>query len=131
MTPEKKANSTSRTKARSVSLRSAAWRRIRTQVLAEEPLCRMCAARGLVVPATDVDHIQDSRADYSDDNSRSNLQSLCHSCHSIKTARSMGKSVTLGCDVSGLPVDPAHPWNVKKSPAVDGALIAPDLLFNR
>ena len=92
----------------------------------------MCAARGLVVPATDVDHIKDSRADYSDDNSRSNLQSLCHSCHSVKTAQDMGKSTTMGCDVNGIPTDARHHWNIpKRSPAVGGALIAPDLLFNR
>ncbi|ABR81497.1 HNH endonuclease [Pseudomonas aeruginosa] len=128
--PKRKASSTYLPKARSISLSSAAWRRMRNQVLAEEPLCRMCAARGLVVPATDVDHIQDSRADYSDDNSRANLQPLCHECHSLKTARSMGKSVTLGCDVSGLPVDPAHPWNSERSPETAGLKTAPPQLFD-
>ncbi|WP_213148839.1 HNH endonuclease [Pseudomonas aeruginosa] len=118
-------------KRRTLSLNSAAWKRLRAEVLADEPLCRMCAARGLVVAATDVDHIQDSRDDYSDDNSRANLQPLCHECHSIKTARGMGKSVTLGCDVSGLPVDPAHPWNLEISPATEDGKTAPDLLSYR
>lgn len=98
-------------KARTIPLNSAAWKRLRSEVLADEPLCRMCAGRGLVVAATDVDHIEDSREDYSDDNSRANLQPLCHDCHSLKTAASMGKSVTLGCDVNGVPLDPAHPWH--------------------
>tara|TARA_Y100001001_G_C7847639_1_gene252950 strand:- start:47 stop:553 length:507 start_codon:yes stop_codon:yes gene_type:complete len=97
-------------KKRTLSLSSKAWRQLRAQVLAEEPLCRMCAARGLVVPAIDVDHIEDAREDYTDDNSRENLQSLCHECHSLKTARDMGKGVYLGCDVNGLPLDPTHPW---------------------
>lgn len=101
-------------KKRLVSLNSAAWQRLRAQVLAEEPLCRACAARGLVVRATDVDHIEDSRDDYSDDNRRENLQPLCHECHSLKTAASMGKSVTLGCDANGLPLDPNHHWNQAK-----------------
>ena len=114
-------------KKRKVSLGSIAWKRLRAEVLASEPLCRMCAARGLVVPATDVDHIQDSRDDFTDDNSRDNLQSLCHECHSLKTAKSMGKSVSLGCDVNGMPLDPAHAWN--KSPATDGEKTAPSLLF--
>ena len=117
-------------KKRFVSLGSAEWRQIRAQVLAEEPLCRMCKARGLVVAATDVDHILDSREDFSDDNRRENLQSLCHECHSIKTASDMGKSVTLGCDTNGLPVDPDHHWNrSEKSPATVGRNTAPPTLF--
>ncbi|WP_462379571.1 HNH endonuclease [Pseudomonas sp. Marseille-QA0892] len=115
-------------KKRTVSLNSAAWKALRAQVLAEEPLCRMCAARGLVVPATDVDHIEDSREDFTDDNRRENLAAMCHECHSIKTARSMGKSVTLGCDTNGLPIDPDHPWN--KSPATAHSKTAPVLLFH-
>jgi hypothetical protein len=117
-------------KKRKLCLSSSAWKRLRAEVLASEPLCRMCAARGLVVPATDVDHIQDSPDDFTDDNSRDNLQSLCHECHSLKTAKSMGKSVSLGCDVNGLPLDPAHPWNrAEKSPATAGEKTAPSLLF--
>lgn len=118
-------------KKRLISLGSAEWREIRAQVLASEPLCRMCKARGLVVPATDVDHIIDSREDFSDDNRRENLQSLCHECHSLKTARDMGKSVTLGCDTSGLPVDPDHHWNRsrEKSPATEIHKTAPRLQF--
>lgn len=119
-------------KKRTLSLDSAAWRRLRTQVLAEEPLCRMCATRGLVVPATDVDHIHDSRDDFTDDNSRENLQSLCHECHSLKTAASMGKRVFLGCDANGFPLDPMHPWNreARKSPATGDARTQGEPSFN-
>lgn len=113
-------------KKRKLSLNSIEWKRLRAEVLASEPLCRMCTARGLVVPATDVDHIVDSREDFTDDNSRENLQPLCHECHSLKTAASMGKGVSWGCDVNGRPLDPNHPWN--KSPATaadktDGSLL--------
>ncbi len=119
-------------KRRTLSLNSAAWKRLRAQVLAEEPLCRMCTARGLVVPATDVDHIVDSREDFTDDNSRENLAALCHECHSLKTAASMGKSVTWGCDVKGNPLDPNHPWNrEQKSPATGAGNTARSLLFQR
>lgn len=49
-----------------------------------EPTCRVCGAR-----ATDVDHVVPKRAGGPD--AHSNLQSLCHSCHSRKTAtRSAG-----------------------------------------
>lgn len=98
-------------KARVIPLGSAAWQRLRAQVLAEEPLCRDCAARGLVTPATDVDHMDNN----GDNNARSNLAALCHSCHSIKTAEDMGKRTTRGCDVNGIPLDPNHHWNIERS----------------
>ncbi len=57
----------------------AAWRKLRKQVLAEEPACRQCGE-----PSTDVDHITPRRPGGSDE--RTNLQALCHACHSRKTA---------------------------------------------
>jgi len=52
----------------------ARWRRIRAEVLATEPLCRVCGQ-----PATEVHHIQPLRLGGSHDGS--NLAPLCHSCH--------------------------------------------------
>lgn len=95
---------------RTIPLNSARWQRLRARVLAEEPLCRMCNE-----PATDVDHISGDPSD----NTRVNLQPLCHACHSYKTGRERaGNPVVIrGCDVDGWPLDPAHPWNLaKKSP---------------
>ncbi|MCE0975454.1 MULTISPECIES: HNH endonuclease [Pseudomonas] len=97
-------------KARVIPLSSAAWRRLRAQVLAEEPLCRWCLARGQYVASTDVDHINND----GDDNRRENLTGMCHECHSRKTAHDMGKKVFLGCDVRGIPLDPNHHWNKPK-----------------
>ena len=93
---------------------------MRASVLNGEPLCRHCAARGIVTEATDVDHISGDPGD----NSSENLQPLCHSCHSRKTASDHGKRVSMGCDVDGLPLDPAHPWAkvcalLQKSPGTD------------
>jgi 5-methylcytosine-specific restriction protein A len=48
-------------------------------VLAAEPLCRHCSRPGL-----DVDHIIPLASGGTND--RNNLQVLCHSCHSSKTA---------------------------------------------
>lgn len=61
------------------------WQQIRLRFLRQNPLCVTCLARGQVTPATDVDHIIPRRAGGPDD--ESNLQALCHSCHSAKTAR--------------------------------------------
>lgn len=91
---------------RTLPLQSGAWQRLRASVLAGEPLCRDCAARGIVTEATDVDHVSGDPSD----NSSENLQPLCHSCHSRKTARDHGKQVSMGHDTDGLPLDPSHPW---------------------
>lgn len=90
---------------RTIPLNSSAWRKLRASVLDGEPLCRHCAARGLTVTATDVDHMSGA-----DDNRRESLQPLCHQCHSRKTAADQGKSVYMGCDAEGMPLDPSHPW---------------------
>ena len=115
---------------RLLPLNSDAWRKLRKQVLAEEPLCRHCAAQGLTVPATEVDHMRGAA-----DNSRDALQALCKPCHSIKTmAELYGRPARQGCDVDGNPINPSHHWNgaavrpsgglagdvEQKSPAADG-----------
>lgn len=61
------------------------WRRIRFEHLAEEPLCRMCRQLGLVTLATEVDHIKPLWQG-SNEYDRSNLQSLCSTCHAVKTS---------------------------------------------
>ena len=63
------------------------WRdRIRPAQLSRYPLCEVCQAVGKVVVATDVDHIDGNTSN----NGPDNLMSLCHSCHSIKTAAQDG-----------------------------------------
>lgn len=63
------------------------WKRLRAAQLLEEPFCRECARRGLRTQATDVDHIRDHKGDWDIFTDQGNLESLCHSCHSRKTAR--------------------------------------------
>lgn len=72
---------------------------LRPMQLLNEPFCRECSRRaaqeGLPhlarVRATDVDHIVPHRGVWSRFIDRSNLQSLCHSCHSRKTAAEMAE----------------------------------------
>lgn len=67
--------------------RTTRWRRLRLIHLAAHPLCADCGSVGLVTAATDVDHIKPHRGDPALFWARSNWQSLCHPCHSRKTAR--------------------------------------------
>jgi 5-methylcytosine-specific restriction protein A len=66
------------------------WTRLRLVVLADEPLCRFCFARGQLVPATDVDHIKSIAQRPDLRLVRSNLRPLCHSCHSTLTGQQRG-----------------------------------------
>ena len=59
---------------------------LRPMQLMRQPWCSECAKRGVRTRATDVDHIVDHRGDWELFTDRGNLQSLCHSCHSRKTA---------------------------------------------
>lgn len=63
------------------------WRRLRIMFLHAHPLCAdpFHDHGDRPVPATDVDHIVSKRAGGRD--VWDNLQSLCHSCHSRKTAQ--------------------------------------------
>jgi 5-methylcytosine-specific restriction protein A len=65
---------------------SEAWRRIRAIVLSEQPLCEECNRQNRTTGASVVDHINGDASD----NRRENLQSLCPSCHSKKTAKEDG-----------------------------------------
>lgn len=65
------------------------WKLLRGNQLLEEPFCRECARRGVRRYATDVDHIRDHKGDWAVFTDPENLESLCHSCHSRKTAREL------------------------------------------
>ena len=56
--------------------------RLRALVLAEEPLCRPCTAKGRVTASEEVDHIL-ALEDGGTDN-RENPEGICGACHKIK-----------------------------------------------
>jgi 5-methylcytosine-specific restriction enzyme A len=86
----------------------------------ENVLCRQCKARGRLVSAHQVDHIVPHRKDPKLFWARSNWQPLCAKCGAEKSAREQanyrtGKPVVAkGCDVTGAPLDPNHPWHAAK-----------------
>ena len=102
---------------RTLALNGRAWATLRASVLREQPLCEACMDDiDRPIMATDVDH----RDNDPTNNTRGNLQCLCHACHSRKTQAERGGKVAYGCDLNGFPLDPNHPWNREKSPATDG-----------
>jgi 5-methylcytosine-specific restriction enzyme A len=92
---------------------SAKWRRIRRIQLLAEPLCRLCAQRGIVTPADVVDHVIPHGGNVN--NFWLNpLQSLCKSCHDAgKRFEDLhGYQRDIGLD--GMPIDPRHPANQRR-----------------
>lgn len=65
---------------------------LRPNQLLNEPFCRECARRGERVRATDVDHVVDHKGDWQVFTDPDNLESLCHSCHSRKTATELWRN---------------------------------------
>jgi len=59
------------------------WELLRARVLAAEPLCRHCLAKGIVTEARHVDHIRPRAAGGTDE--LINLQPLCRPCHEAKS----------------------------------------------
>jgi 5-methylcytosine-specific restriction endonuclease McrA len=96
---------------------SKPWRALRARVLRDRPTCEV---RGCGAPASHVDHITTRQAAPHLALDARNLQSLCHSHHSEKTARTDGgfgnrtaaggRLVAHGCDADGNPRDPLHHW---------------------
>lgn len=63
-----------------------AWQKARLGHLAESPLCVLCQKGGRLVAASVVDHIVPHKGDMQKFWDRSNWQSLCKSCHDVKTS---------------------------------------------
>lgn len=91
-----------------------AWKALRAQILRRDPICRACR----MARSSHCDHIQPHRGDQVLFWDPANLQGLCRSCHSHKTARrdgGWGRAPTstplAGTTPDGLPTDRRHHWN--------------------
>jgi 5-methylcytosine-specific restriction protein A len=60
---------------------------LRAQVLAEHPWCVVCHQRGILEPATEIDHITPHRGKAELFWNPANLQGLCTLCHHRKTGQ--------------------------------------------
>ena len=100
---------------------TGAWQRLRRAHLSLHPLCEACAHAGRTTPANHVDHRKPISAGGEPFPDHPGLASLCAPCHSRKTARGSEAGAIRtdkpmkGCDVTGWPLDPSHPWNAEKS----------------
>lgn len=96
--------SRNRQQTRALHTGSKAWKILRMQALQRDGYrCRDCKGYG-----DQVDH----RDGDSHNNDIGNLQTLCHVCHSRKTATEMTGAayVPTGCDARGNPVSPNEYW---------------------
>lgn len=90
------------------------WQKARATFLRSNPLCVDHLKRGHVVAATVVDHVLPHKGDQALFWDSGNWQSLCKLCHDSHKQRLEKGGVVVGCDLSGLPLDPFHHW-AKKS----------------
>ena len=91
---------------------SARWERVRKLYLREHPLCVPCQRAGLVQVATVVHHKTPHRGDSTLFEDTDNWEGRCATCHSgdAQRAEKGGPDQYRGCDVNGVPLDPAHRW---------------------
>jgi hypothetical protein len=89
---------------------TAIWKRIRRFHLRTEPLCRRCKARGLIVPARAVHHVEAHRGDWAKFIAGP-FESLCTTCHNRDAQSEEVRGYSCDVDSNGYPTDPKHPFN--------------------
>jgi 5-methylcytosine-specific restriction enzyme A len=95
------------------------WRKASKAFLAKHPVCECGDACGR--PSAVTDHIIPVK-DGGEFWDRANWQALSDPCHRRKSQREqaargeLGQGRIKGCDLRGMPLDPAHPWNREKTP---------------
>lgn len=95
----------------------SAWDKTRLRILRRDGgICQPCRADGVVHAGNEVDHILPKASGGSDDDA--NLQTICKARHAAKTAIEAlaARGITerrpaQACATTGMPADPAHPWN--------------------
>lgn len=82
--------------------RGSGWMKRRARLLSASPLCCMCAAKGVVSIATEVDHVVPLHKGGPDTDE--NTQNLCGPCHKLKTAEDLEHKVRQTIGLDGWPV---------------------------
>lgn len=82
----------------------AAWRKLRDSIMKRDCyLCQVCAAKGRVTSANQVDHITPKAKQGTDD--PENLQSICDPCHRDKSTTDKGHRIKPTIGLDGYPVE--------------------------
>jgi 5-methylcytosine-specific restriction enzyme A len=84
------------------------WAGIRRHPLLEHPLCKYCAERGIVTPATICDHVEPHRGDVNKF-WLGPFQSLCKPCHDSTKRFVETRRFRPDIGLDGWPLDPRHP----------------------
>lgn len=79
-------------------------RKLREQLLRQEPLCRMCKAKGRITAATIADHIV-PLAKGGPRHTLDGLQPVCGPCHQDKSNADKGHRVKRRISLTGWPED--------------------------
>lgn len=91
--------------------KTAAWRKIRADQLARFPLCAMCLEQDAVTPATVCNHTDKAAKATPQGFFAGPFNSLCKTHHDSTQQRQERRGYVIGCNESGLPLDPRHAWN--------------------
>lgn len=90
--------------------RTKRWRETRARQLRDHPLCEMCLPR--ITPATICNHIDKDAKLTEEGFFAGPFNSLCATHHDSTQQRIERRGHGIGCDASGMPLDPRHHWNV-------------------
>jgi 5-methylcytosine-specific restriction endonuclease McrA len=93
--------------------KTRAWKGLRAQRLAEDPLCTMCKAQGHLTAATVVDHVKPHKGDHALFFAYANTQSLCKPHHDRAKQREDRRGYGGAIGPDGWPIDARHPANRK------------------
>ena len=86
------------------------WKLAREMQLGKEPLCEWCAARGVVTPATVVNHVIPHKGNWLLFIDPDNHASVCKACHDGPIAEVERKGYNRDIGLDGWPTDPRHPY---------------------
>lgn len=78
------------------------WDKTRKRILGRDKyLCQPCLRASMITPASQVDHIKPKAQGGTDD--EDNLQSICKSCHDLKTIKESGGKPKQAIGADGWP----------------------------
>lgn len=96
--------------------RTPRWRKERAEHLRAHPFCVPCSRAKRRTKATIVHHKTPHRGNETLFWDRTKWEGRCRTCHDdAEGPEKTGRRETYrGCDESGVPLDPRHPWNDPK-----------------